>query len=98
MNDKSMKYLIASNLEHTFTDTELASSAAQKTSWTLTASSTYDEANLELSFTADGNQAGTALDANIFSTKSPDSSEDKYPWIQVDLGELKVVKGVHMHR
>ncbi len=79
-------------------DQELATSASSKSLWTLSASSNYDQTNLQLSSIIDGNRVGTVLDSTIYATKSSESSEDKHPWIQINLGESKVVKGVHMYR
>ncbi len=85
--------------KYLFSGIELASTAAQKASWTLKASSNYDVAKFSLSAIVDGVTTGTELNGGIYYTGNYlEVPGEIFPWIQVDLGESRIVKGVHLYR
>ncbi len=81
-----------------FADIELASTEEQKASWILSASSNYDVNKYSLSAIVNGVTTGTDPNGIYYTGDYLVVAGENFPWIQVDLGESRVVKGVHLYR
>ncbi len=77
----------------------LAETAGAKSDWVMTASSIWAPGggipgNPVPEIAKDGIKTGTAAATTMFHT----GANDRYPWLQIDLRIVKLVKAVHLYR